>query len=160
MKWDILFISSLSISGSIYNYCIMPWTKRALEVFKFQQSHIVGQYQDELSQCKISENLSISLSTVNRVIVKFNREGKKCTASWLGPPGLSDRTVVKLKGRICRLLSLMSQPGFIVQRDEWRAVYVRRTANIYIHGWIKNRWWAKRMREMKCDNEAVWIEFL
>ena len=24
----------------------------------------------------------------------------------------------------------------------------------------KKRWWARRMREMKCDNEAVWIELL
>ena len=28
------------------------------------------------------------------------------------------------------------------------------------HGWIKKRWWAEWMTEMKCDNGAVWTEFL
>ena len=52
-------------------------------------------------------------------------------------------SVVKLKGR---LLPLMSQLGFVVQRDnKWHAVYAGRTADVYvnpatIHGWIKNRW--------------------
>ena len=49
---------------------------------------------------------------------------------------------MKLKGRTCRLLSLISQPGFVIQRDKWRAVYAGRTANIYVNsaiirGWIK-----------------------
>ena len=56
------------------------------------------------------------------------------------------RDVVKLKGRTRRLLPPMSQPGFIVQRDNERpAVYAGGTADVYmnpatIHGWIKNRW--------------------
>ena len=54
--------------------------------------------------------------------------------------------VVKLKGKTHSLLLLMSQPGFIVQRDsEWHAVYAGKTADVYVnpptvHGWIKNRW--------------------
>ena len=54
--------------------------------------------------------------------------------------------VVKLKSRTHRLLPPMSQPRFVVQRDnEWRAVYAGETANVYInstpvHGWTKNRW--------------------
>ena len=44
--------------------------------------------------------------------------------------------VVKLKGRIRRLLSPMSQPGFIVQRDhEWHAV--ENVNSAIVHGWIK-----------------------
>ena len=52
--------------------------------------------------------------------------------------------VVKLKGRPRRLLSLMSQPGFVIQRDnEWHAVYAGGTADVYmnpatVHSWIKN----------------------
>ena len=70
--------------------------------------------------------------------------------------------VVKLKGRTRRLLPLMSQPGFVVQTDnKWHAAYAGRLANVYVNlatipGWIKNRCWAGWMREIKCDNEAVW----
>ena len=51
--------------------------------------------------------------------------------------------VVILKGRTHRLLPPMSQPKFVVQRDnEWRAVYASRTADVYMNpatvpGWIK-----------------------
>ena len=71
-----------------------------------------------------------------------------------------------MKGKTRRLLSPMSQPGFVVQRDNKQpAGYAGRTANVYmnsaiIHSWIKNRWWTEWMRKIKCDNEDVWIEFL
>ena len=69
--------------------------------------------------------------------------------------------VEKLKCRTLRLLPPMSQPGFVVQRDnEWHAVYAGRTADVYMNpatvsGWIKKWWWAEQTREMKCDNKAV-----
>ena len=76
-------------------------------------------------------------------------------------------TVVKLKGRTRRLLPPMSQAEFVVRRDNaWRAVYAGGTGDVFVnpatvHSWIKkNRWWAEWTKEMKCDNEAVWIEFL
>ena len=40
---------------------------------------------------------------------------------------------MKFKGRACRLLPQMSQPGFVVQRDEWHAVYAGRTADVYMN---------------------------
>ena len=54
--------------------------------------------------------------------------------------------VVKLKGRTCRLLSLTSQLGFIIQRDhEWRAVVYVNSA--IIHGWIKIKQVVNRVNE-------------
>ena len=64
------------ILGSIYNYCIMPQTKRVLEPSKFQQGHIVDQYEGGLSHSKISKNLSISLATDNMVIVKYTKSAQ------------------------------------------------------------------------------------
>ena len=53
----------------------------------------MGQYEGGLSQRKISENLSTPIFTVNRVIVKFDRENKECTTSRSARPDPSDRTL-------------------------------------------------------------------
>ena len=54
----------------------------------------MGHYGGGLSEQKISQNLSIPLPTVNKVIVKCTRGGEKCTASRSGP---SDRTLHLVK---------------------------------------------------------------
>ena len=60
------------------------------------------------------------------------------------------KTVVKLKGRTCRLLSPMSQLGFIVQRDhEWRAVIYKNSA--IVHGWIKIKEVVNRVTTKLCE---------
>ena len=51
----------------------MPRTKGALEHSEFKQGRIVGQYDGGLGQRKISENLSITLTTVNSAIVNCTR---------------------------------------------------------------------------------------
>ena len=68
----------------------MPRTKGALEHSEFQRSRIVGQYKGGHSQCRISKHLSMSLVTVNRVIMKCSREGRTCTASRLFHAGATD----------------------------------------------------------------------
>ena len=43
------------------------------------------------------------------------------------------KSVVKLKVRTCKLLPPMRQPGFVVQRDKWSAVYAGGTVNVYVN---------------------------
>ena len=68
----------------------MPRPKGALDLSEFQQGCIVGQHEGRFSQWKISEKFSIPLSTINRVIVQFTREGKECTSTH---PGCRERSI-------------------------------------------------------------------
>ena len=95
-----MFIPSFCISGSTNNYSIMPRRKGALEFSDYQPGYIIGLYKGGLSQRKISENLSIPLFTLNRLIIEFNRETKECTVSRSGRPGPSDRTQGQVKRNV------------------------------------------------------------
>ena len=57
----------------------------------------MGQHEEGLSQRKVSENLSILLSTVNRIIIQFANEGKNCTKHHPGCHGPSERTLRLVK---------------------------------------------------------------
>ena len=71
----------------------MPRIKGATDLSQFQREQIVGQHEGGLSERKISENLSIPLSTVNGVIVQFTTKGKECTKLHPYGPGPSEKTL-------------------------------------------------------------------
>ena len=66
----------------------------------FSLSFIASGRSSGLNQCKISENLSIPLSTVNSVILKFNKGGEEWTATRSCYPGPSDRTLCRVKRNV------------------------------------------------------------
>ena len=75
----------------------MPRTKGAVDLSEFQLGRILGKHEGGLSQRKISENLSIPLSTVNGVIVQLTIDGKKDTKPHSGHPGPSEITLRLIK---------------------------------------------------------------
>ena len=75
----------------------MARTKRAVYLSEFQRGRIVSQHEGGLSQRKMSENLSIPLSTINRRIVQFSREGKKDKKPHSGRPRPSERSQKKFR---------------------------------------------------------------
>ena len=60
----------------------------------------MGQHEGGLSQRKIFENLSIPLSTVNRMIVQFTREDKECIQPHPGRPGPPEKTLRLVKRNV------------------------------------------------------------
>ena len=78
----------------------MPRAKGASDLSEFMQRRILGQHEGGLSQCKISENLSIPLYTVNRVIIQLANEGKECTKHHSGRLRPSERTLCLVKKNV------------------------------------------------------------
>ena len=82
----------------------MPWTKGASDLSEFLHRQIMDQHEGGLSRRKIAGNLSIPLSTVNRVIVQFTREEKSAQNLIQVAPGPLKEPCVLLKEMLKRIL--------------------------------------------------------
>lgn len=78
----------------------MPRTKKASDLPEFLREQIMDQHEGGFSQRKIAGNLSILLSTVNRVIVQFTREDKEYTIFSRLPPCPLKEPCLKMLKRI------------------------------------------------------------
>ena len=68
-----------------------------MKLSDFTRDKIVGKSQAGLGQRQIAENLEISLSTVNQVLVQFKSEGKESTSPHPGHPRPTQRTFCAVK---------------------------------------------------------------
>ena len=80
----------------------MPRLPGSLELTHFQRGRIVGQEEAGASQRQISRNLSILLSTVNRVIIQFKNKAKDTVEAYSGCPGSSTRYLRSLQRSVER----------------------------------------------------------
>ena len=80
----------------------MPRLLGSLELTDFQRGRIVDQEEANVSQRQISRNLSISLSTVNRVIIQFKKKVKETVEARSGRPGPSARYLRSLQRSVER----------------------------------------------------------
>lgn len=104
----------------------MPRTKGASDVSEFMRGRIIGQFDRGASQRDISRFLNIPLSTVNRIIVEFKREGKEVNYR-PGRPGPTERSKRSL------VREVIKNPKQTVEEVAETAQLSKRTIQRYLH---------------------------